>query len=493
MRHFQSQTLPSSAVILVLALTMTMNLVACAGSQKKSIAPNLGAKAEKVAERPVPVSTTSAGQFKLRPMREMQLENGLKIFFITDNSLPRVSMTLLAKVGSQQDPRGKEGLNFLASQLLEHGTQSRNALALADEMGSLGTEVDIHPGNDFTVISMDALVSTAEKMLSIYSDIVMNPAFLGAEVARAKSQSIAQLQKKIDNPSSYADDAFDSFLFQGHPYANDVMGSVASLRKITKQDIIRHYLNYYRPNNVQIAVVGRINRAFEAKVAEAFKKWSGKPIRDVELPELKPIQGHEMKVIRKRGLQQAQIRIGTYGIRRNDPDFLKLRLANVALGGEFGSRLNQRIRDDLGLTYSIYSYFDARAQRGPFAISTFTKNESVGKTIEETLKSLSEFAEKGITETEFDAAKEQLMGQFPRAIETADRLAYNILVLNYYGVPLSYLQDFNKKVEALSLKEVNQAIQKRLDSKNLRILVHADDSKLGDQLKNYKPTLEWAK
>lgn len=461
----------------------------CAGSQSKVAGT---APLEKSAPVTV-VSSTSTGQFRLRPMREVLLENGLRILFITDNSLPRVSMTTLVRVGGRHDPQGKEGLNFVTSQLLEQGTQSRNALAVADELGELGTELGVEAGNDFTLISMDALVNSAEKMLGLYSDILMNPAFLDGEVARGKSQTIAQLQKKIDNPSSYAGDAFDAFLFKGHPYANDVMGSVASVRKLGKQDIIRQYLNNYRPNNAQVAVVGRINKAFEGKVVEVFKKWTAKPVKDVETPELKPIQGLEMKLVTKPGLQQAQIRFGEYGIRRSDPDFLKLRLANVALGGEFGSRLNQRVRDDLGLTYSIYSYFDSRADRGPFAISTFTKNETVGKTVEETLKVLADFVEKGLTEAELRAAKEQMLGQFPKAIETADRLAYNVLVLNYYGVPLSYLQDFNSNVEALSLKEVNEAIHTHLDAKNLRILIYADAERVAGQLKAYKPVVERAK
>lgn len=460
--------------------------VSCASDLKKGNESNKTEKTEAT-------QSTSNGQFKLRPMKQLQLGNGLKVLFITDNSLPRVSMALLAKVGARQDPQGKEGLNALMVQLLEQGTQSKTATLLADEMGQIGTEVNMEPGNDFTVISMDALVSSSDKLLNLFSDMIMNPAFADGEIARAKSQVIAQLQKKIDNPSSYANDAFDSFLFQGHPYANDISGTRQSVLKVQKQDVIRHYLNNYRPNNALLAVVGRINKETEAKVAEVFGKWAGKPIKDFSTPEVKPIAGIEVKILSKVGLQQAQIRLGQIGIRRSDEDFLKLRLANVALGGEFGSRLNQKVRDDLGLTYSIYSYFDARADRGPFAISTFTKNETVEKTLSEALSVLNDFVEKGITENELKASKEQMMGQFPRAIETADRLAYNILVLNYYGIPISYLQDFRKNVEALTLSDVNAAIKKHMDPKNLRILIYADEKKVSAQMAPYRPIIERTK
>jgi zinc protease len=471
-----------SQVKFCIAIASATLIGACASKKVEPV------KTEKPA---APVVTGS--QFKLRPMREMQLENGLKVLFIVDNSLPRVSMTILTKVGVRQDPKGKEGLNYLTAQLMEQGTQTKSAMVLADELGQLGTELSVEPGNDFTILSMDALVNSSDKLLTLFSDILMNPAFLDGEVARTKSQIVAQQKKKIDNPSSYTADAFDMFLFQGHPYANDISGTPVSVHKITKQDVIRHYLNYYRPNNSQIAIVGRFNKDFEAKVAEAFKKWAGKPIKDFTSPELKNITGTEVKVLSKPGLQQAQIRIGEFGIRRVDEDFLRLRVANVALGGEFGSRLNQKIRDDLGLTYSMHSYFDARADRGPFIIETFTKNETVGKTIDESLKVFSEFIAGGITEAELKASKEQMVGQFPRAIETADRLGLNILMLNFYGVPLSYLQDFNKNVEAMTLDEVNTAIKKRFDAKNLKVLVYADEKKISGQLSNYKPVVEKAK
>ena len=469
-------------------LTALIVVLGCA-SRKERPADN--AKSEKPVIAAIP--STPAPQFKLRPMKEIKLQNGMKILFITDNSLPRVSLTLLAKVGARQDPQGKAGLNTLTAHLLEQGTQSRSAPILADEMGQLGTEIAIEPGNDFTIISMDALVNSSDKLISLFSDIIMNPAFSDAEVGRAKSQIMAQQQKKVDDPSSFASDAFDAFLFQGHPYANDVTGTPQSIRKIKKQDVIRHYLTQYRPNNAMLTVVGRFNKDFEVKVAESFKKWAAKPIKDFSAPQPKAIAGMEVKLLSKSGLQQAQIRIGEFGIRRVDEDFLKLRLANIALGGEFGSRLNQRVRDDLGLTYSIFSSFDSRADRGPFIISTFTKNETVGQTLDESLKVLTDFTEQGMSDSEFKAAKEQLLSQFPRAIETADRLAQNILILNYYGVPLSYLQDFNKNVNALTLEQVNTSMKKNLDAKNLRILIYADQRKVFSQISKYKPVVERAR
>jgi zinc protease len=182
-------------------------------------------------------------------------------------------------------------------------------------------------------------------------------------------------------------------------------------------------------------------------------------------------------------LQQAQIRFAEPGIARNNQDFLTLRLANLILGGAFASRLNQKVRDDLGLTYSISSRFEALKNTGGFEISTFTRNDKVGETIKSSLAVLKDFIEGGVTDKELDAAKALLVGQFPAAIETVDRLAFNLLILRLNGIDDSYLKDFFTNVNGISRSDVNAAIKKYFSSDKMKILVYADGTKVADQLK----------
>jgi zinc protease len=166
---------------------------------------------------------------------------------------------------------------------------------------------------------------------------------------------------------------------------------------------------------------------------------------------------------------------------------MELRLANLILGGGFVSRLNSKVRDDLGLTYSIFSQFDTKKQRGTFVISTFTRNDKVGETIKNTREIFSQFVAQGITEPELAAAKAVLTGQFPMAIETTDRLALNLMLLRLYGVSDSYLKNFLKDVNAITVAQVNEAIHKHFSVENLKTVVYADQSKVGKQLKALGP------
>jgi len=435
--------------------------------------------------------TKGNGSFKLQPYKEMTLGNGLKVFFVRDTSLPRVSLTLLIKTGTMQEGP-KAGLNALTAYLLEQGTQTRDAMKVADDFGLLGSSLDVSPGADTTTLYADSLTTGADFLLDLFADVAMNPAFKDGEIGRIRSQMLAGLQKKIDNPSSYADDEMDKFLFGSHPYGRDINGTPEALRTVTKQDIIKHYLTFYRPNNASLAVVGNFNEAYEKRVQDAFAKWTNRTIPHVSVEAPPAYEGVKVKLIVKKGLQQTQIRIGQMGIARSDEKYLPLRLGNEILGGSFASRLNQRVRDDLGLTYSIYSYFDVRKEPGSFEISTFTKNETAGKTLDEALAVVNEYVASGAKENEITAGRNQLIGQFPRAIETADRLAYNLLALDFYGIPVDYLTDFNKNVSAIRLKESNEAIQKTLTPGKFKVVVYGDE-KIIPQFEKYKPEIQKVK
>lgn len=430
----------------------------------------------------------SAGSFALRPFKEVTLDNGLKVIFIRDNTLPRVSMTLLLRTGSMQEPPEQAGLNAITAYLLEQGTQTRNASVIADEFGDMGSTLDITPGADVTTIYADSLSNSAEDLLKLLADVTMNPSFTDGEIHRMRSQIIAGLQKKIDNPSSYADEKMDAYVFGDHPYGRDVNGTEEGVKSVKKQDIIRHYLTFYRPNNATLAVVGMYNDDFENKVKDAYGKWTKRSIPNVSVPAAPVSDRLQVRLYVKKGLQQTQIRIGQMGIDRMDSDYLPLRLGNEVLGGGFASRLNQKVRDDLGLTYSIYSYFDVRKDKGDFEISTFSKNESAGKAFEESLNVANEFVAHGANDKEVDAGKNQMIGQFPRAIETSDRFAYNLLVLDFYGISFDYLTDFNKNIAAIKTKSLNEAFQRHLDPSKFKAVVYGNESVI-PQFQKYTPEI----
>ncbi len=426
----------------------------------------------------------SSSKFEIRSYKEAKLKNGLRVLFVEDRSLPSISFLMLVKTGSSADPEGQSGLTSLVTSLLDKGSSKRSTLQIADSLGQYGGSFGASVSHDFAMASASALSFHEDQLLTDFVEIVTEPAFSQNEVNRMKQQTVARLKKIVDDPSDFAGVMFEDYLFSGHPYSKNPAGTAKDLSKISRKHIIRHYLQNFRPNNAMLAVVGNYSPKILDKLNQKFSQWEARDLEPQAEVNIAKSAGLKVRILDKADLKQSQVRIGHIGIRRSEPDFLALRLANTILGGAFSSRLVHEIREKRGLTYSIGSYFDARKLEGPFIISTFTRNDKVGETVKESIRILKEFKDKGVTEDEVRDAKAYLRGTFPRSLETPEALAQNLLYLRFYGVPDSYLTNYLRDIERLSASAVNKAIAKHFKPENLSILVYSPRAGASAQLKD---------
>ncbi|MBN8540384.1 MAG: insulinase family protein [Deltaproteobacteria bacterium] len=460
----------ASVVILPITLPMAVAAVLIFGTlscASKGQTPTAESSGYDVSE------STGDGITVLRKHREVILSNGLKVLFMPDQSLPSLSIGLVIKTGSALDPVGSAGLANLVSDLLDQGTKKRNAIQIADDLGRIGAVFRASVDYDYTHLGITGLSFSSNEILSNFLELTTQPSFTDAEFNRMKKQLVAGIERSFDNPRVVADVASAKFLFGDHPYGRSVSGTATEVASLTKKSVIQHYLKFYRPGNSILVVVGQFDPQFEKKVETDFGAWAKRDLEPGTIPEPIPVAGVRVLVVDKPGLTQAQIRISAIGIKRMDENFLPLRVANTVFGGAFASRLNDRIRKELGLTYSISSGFDARLTSGPFEIDTFTKTDSIEKVVMETIAMYKKFVEAGITSEELKRARGYLSGIFPQAIETSDKLAFNMLLLRNYGISDRYLTHYVRDLGDISASEVNTAIKKTLVPGNLSIVIHA--------------------
>ena len=462
----------------ILMLPLLVSVIGCASKSGPS-------------DNSTTTSTSDSGVTTLRTYRETQLPNGLKVLFLPDQSLPALSLGLLIRAGAATDPNGQAGLANFVSDLLDQGTKRRNANQIADDLGRIGASFNATVDYDYSYLSLAGLSFSSNELLANFVELATEPAFPDIEITRTKKQTMAGIERSFDNPRVVADVAANQSLYGSHPYGRSVVGSLKQVSGLTKKNVIQHYLRYYRPNNSILVVIGKFDDAFQKKVETAFGAWSKREVPKVQLasPEAKP--GLQVRVVEKPDLTQAQIRIAGLGIKRQDKDFMALLLANTILGGAFASRLNDKIRKELGLTYSINSSFDSRLERGPFEISTFTKAESVGKVVDETVKLYRGFISGGVTGEELKRAKGYLKGIFPQAIETSDKLGFNLVLLRLYGIPDRYLTHYIHDLDDVSVSEVNAAIRRNMKPDDLVIVVHAP-KETAESLKTINPSVDVA-
>ena len=419
----------------------------------------------------------------MKPYHEQSLSNGLTLILIPDQSLPRVSLGLLVKAGSINDTPGKWGLASFTGAMLENGTRHRSAMKLADDLGQIASDLEIGVSHDASVFSASTISTENSQLLELFSDVILHPVFEQKEINRERIQVLSAIEKRQDEPSHFADILMAQILFDGHPYAHPSGGEKESIKTLKRQDLINFYKKYYSPKNSILYVSGAYDQNFLENVKRIFSEWTGDEVRGWTSQSYSVSPATSMKLFSKPDLKQAQIRIAQRGIRRIDPDYLPLKIANMILGGDFVSRLNFRVRDQLGLTYSIHSSLDARLDFGAFDISTFSRNEKLGETIMESKKVLQQFVDQGVTASELEAAKALMVGQFPAAIETTDKLASNLIMARLYGIGDDYLKNYITNLNAVTLDQVNAAIKKHFQPENFEVVVYADKSKVLDQMK----------
>lgn len=434
-----------------------------------------------------PLGMGSGSKFQLRPYKDVTLKNGLKVLLIEDRTLPYISLGMLIRVGSSQDPAGLSGLNDMVAELLDKGTRRHTALELSDLMAQYAGDFNVQADLDTTYASASALSFHQDQLISHFAEIITEASFTNVELERFRKRRIAQIKQLADDPEGLTEVAFDEFLYGDHPYARPVAGKLKDVRAIGKKHVTKHYLQFYRPGNAQMAVVGNYGPDIVEKLEKAFAEWRDRPVKQPTLSGYPQSKGQTVLVVDKPDLQQAQIRFGHKGIRRNHQDFIAIRVANAILGGGFSSRLMSEVRVKRGLTYSVSSGFDARLDEGPFVISTFTRHDKIGETVKEVLRVVDEYQKQGPSEVELSEAKALLKGQFPRTLETPEALASSLLYLRFYGVPDKYLTTYLNEVDRLKVSDIRRVIKEHFSAKDLQILIHAPRAKALPQVEGVAP------
>lgn len=444
------------------------------------------------------VQSATQTPFHIRAFEQETLPNGLQILWIPDDSLPYVSLQMMVKTGSSEDPSGKEGLASLTAGLLERGTNKRSAPKIAEDLEQIGSSFDIEVQPDYIVTSASALTPNRDNILGQFEEILLKPSFPKSELERQRKMTLAGLNKLPDHAESFAQFVFPQFLYGKHPYGHTGPGTPKSVAKITRQDVMRFYKEHFSPSNSVLAVTGQFDAAWKKKVEEGFSSWSKTAEVSHAIPEFPQWKGVEVLLVDRPDLQQAQIEIGFKGVARKVPEYMDIRAALKILGESFGSRLFDEIRVKRGLTYGIYSWFDPRFGAGPMGIYTFTRVEKVGETVRETLNTYRNFVSGGVTDEEVTTVKALMRGQFPRTFETPEALARQLLILVRYDIPVDYLKNYYATLEKVNKASVNAAIKKYFDPQNLRVLVYAPRKAAEESLKsvgklevkNYKEFLQ---
>lgn len=387
---------------------------------------------------------------------------GAKVLFVEARELPMFDMRLIFAAGSSQDGN-TSGLALLTNVMLNEGVPGKDVGAIAQGFESLGADIGNGAYKDMAVVSLRSLsaVDKREPALELFAEVVGKPTFPADSLARIKNQLLAGFEYQKQNPGKLASLELMQRLYGSHPYAHASEGNAKSVPGISLAQLQAFHAKAYTAGNVVIALVGDLSRsdaeAIAAQVSAALPK--GPALAKVEQPtEPKASIGHIEFPSSQTNLLLAQL-----GIDRDDPDYAAVSLGNQILGGGgFGTRLMSEVREKRGLTYGVYSGFTPMQARGPFMINLQTRAEMSEGTLKLVQNVFAEYLKNGPTQKELDDAKRELAGSFPLSTASNADIVGQLGAMGFYNLPLSYLEDFMRQSQALTVEQVKAAMNKHL-------------------------------
>ncbi len=436
------------------------------------------AEATPAAQPPIdtlPPQLGPAPTITLPPIVRRTLPNGLTLVVVEHHELPIVDLVMVVGTGTEADPPRHSGLASLTAQLLREATTTRTPPQLADQLAFLGARLSSTSGWDLSQVAMHVPAAQLDSGLALFADILLRPAFAANDVDRLKKQRLTELLQVKDRPPQIADRIYASVLYGGvHPYGQPATGTEASTRAITRSDITRFYQTYFRPNNATLIVVGDVNADdMERRARTLFSGWTRRNVPETRYPQSAAATKPTVVIVDKPGAPQSSIRIGAIGVARSTPDYFALQVMNTILGGSFTSRLNQNLRERRGYTYGARSAFGMRRREGPFTASAEVTGTKTDSSLVEFMNELRAIRD-SISPQELERAKRYLQLQLPGNFETTQSIAFQLVPLVVYGLPLEYYSSYVQNIEAVTGDDLQRVARRYVDPARMSFVIVGD-------------------
>jgi zinc protease len=438
------------------------------------------------------VPASSAPLYYRPPLpQRIALGCGIPLWFFPRNDLPSVAGCIAITGGASLQEPGQDGLTELTVAMLDEGTVSKTSaqIALAAEM--MGATIAASCGWDGSYASFKCLRNDLVPSLDLLAEILLHPTFPEPELGRVRGQMLASLQSERDSAESRAHRALLSALYsENHPFRFPLAGTEASVAALSRADLVEFHERFLVPGSATIVVAGDVDPDTLAdELDRRLASWRGRESISRALPADLRSSAPRLLLLDRPGASQAVVRAGHLGLARSDPAYEHILVLNLILGGQFTSRLNEKLREERGVTYGVRSSFDCRRHPGPFFISAAVAANRLTESVEEIHRELEALVgSRPPSQAELDNARRSLIEGHPRHFETASALVNRFSSLVIQGLPVDHDAGFAERLAAIDLDSLIAAAQRAIHPDSLVVVVVADAAQVHEDLKR----LEWA-
>ncbi len=404
------------------------------------------------------------------PIAHWTQASGARVHLVESRSIPMVDVQIDLDAGSRRDPVAQPGLAAVAASQLASGIRAHGAAPalnenqLGEAWADLGASFGAVATGDRLSFSLRSLSDPEllEQAVQLAARQMAQPAYPEAVWRRDREKMAAAIRESLTRPGSVAQIRFAEAVYGGHPYG--WRSTPESLARIGVADLRRWHAQALRPCRAVISVVGDVDRArADALVQRLLALWPQGACESLppvaEVPALAAAQDLRVPF----ASAQAHVLIGQPGYPRRDPDFFALLVGNHILGGGgFTSRLTAQVREQRGLSYSVYSSFAPALHAGAFSVGLQTRPDQAARAVEVARQVVQDFVAQGPSEAELQAAKANLVGGFALRIDSNRKLLENVANIAWNRLPLDYLDTWTDQVERVTAADVRRAFARVL-------------------------------
>ena len=362
--------------------------------------------------------------------------------------------------GSRNENKEINGVSHLIEHLLFKGTKKRSYKDIAIEFDTMGAEFNAFTDKENCCIYADFIDTHLDKCIELLLDILINPSFLKEHIKTEKKVILEEIKMVEDNPSDSIINYLYKAVLDSHPLSLPILGTRNSLRKVEKTDILNYFKKKFDINTAVISAAGNVKHKelvdrVRKNIGKIKQKKASRNFTDQKVPNSRSI-----KKVYSIKTRSAHICLGCLGCRRGDDDKYPISLFTILFGGSMSSRLFQKIREEKGLAYSIYSGNTQYMDAGVIFIYSASSPKNAGVISKLIKDEIIDISRNGIKEAELERAKENLKGNIVLSIENISSRMFRMGKSLLFDKKFLTIDQILKKIDKVRRNDLDDVVDK---------------------------------
>ena len=389
---------------------------------------------------------------------EFVLDNGLRVIAEYIPHFPSVSVGLWIGAGSMYETEAENGLSHFVEHMLFKSTHRRTTKEIAVEMDAIGGQVNAFTSKECTCYYAKVIAEHLPRAVDLLSDLLLGAKLESEEFEKERGVILEEIAMGEDTPEDLVYDLLAEAYFGDHPLSRPILGTHEQIASVSRQALVEFRRKHYRPDNTVLAVAGKYDLATLRELANRYLgAWQAEK---ADTDQVEPGVCCERVITKKKDIEQVHVCLAYPGVSQDDEDLYPMSVMNNLFGGGMSSRLFQRIREEMGAVYSVYSYPSTYINCGTLTIYAGTSPEAAQAVVDELHEEIRKLVDGGITDAEFDMAKEQLKVSYVLGLESSSSRMSSIGRSKLLRGKAIDPDDVVRKIEAVTRADVERVIRR---------------------------------